>query len=133
MYVSLKETMKKFGCTSPFGHIDYLINICKDNNTGKQAFEMFEELDEDALYIPECPYPCGFLKLSATTTQLRGDEKSITIRFGQYIKITEAYYSYTELELIAEFGGYVGLFLGISVFDINQVITRFMNIFQIEL
>ena len=40
------------------------------------------------------------------------------------IKVTEAYYSYTELELIAEFGGYVGLFLGISVFDINQIFSK---------
>ena len=47
--------------------------------------------------------------------------------FHQYIKVTEAYYSYTELELIAEFGGYVGLFLGISVFDINQVFSKAFN------
>ena len=124
--------MKNFGCTSPFGHFGYLNNICTDYNIGKQAFEMFDKLDEDTLYIPECPYPCGFLKVSAITTQLREDEKSFTFKFGQYIKVTEAYYSYTELELIAEFGGYVGLFLGISVFDINQVITRFMNIFKVK-
>ena len=39
--------MKKFGCTSPFGHFGYLNNICTDNATGKQAFDMFEELDDD--------------------------------------------------------------------------------------
>ena len=32
-----------------------------------------------------------------------------------------ARYSYTELELLAEFGGYVGLFLGLSVFSIHQL------------
>ena len=29
---------------------------------------------------------------------------------------------YTELELLAEFGGYVGLFLGFFVFKISQVV-----------
>ena len=127
--------MKKFGCSSPFGHIGYLNNICTDNTTGKQAFEMFEKLDDERFYVPECPYPCNFIKLSATTTKLRTaatTKKYIKIYFGQYIKVTEVYFSYTGLELIAEFGGYVGLFLGISVFDINQVITRFMNNFKAE-
>ena len=120
--------MKKFGCTSPFGHFGYLNNICTDNITGKQAFDMFEKLDDDRFYIPECPYPCDFLKLSAITKKLRGDdEKALHISFGQYIKVTETYYSYTGLELIAEFGGYVGLFLGVSVFHINQVIIRIIN------
>ena len=120
--------MKKFGCTSPFGHFGYLNNICTDNVTGKQAFDMFEELDDDRLYIPECPYPCDFLKLTAIPKKLRGDgEKDLHISFGQYIKVTESYFSYTGLELIAEFGGYVGLFLGVSVFHINQVIIRIMN------
>ena len=126
--------MTKFGCSSPFGHIGYLDNICTDNTTGKQAFEMFEKLDDERFYVPECPYPCNFIRLSATTTKSRTaatTKKYIKIYFRQYVKVTEVYFSYTGLELIAEFGGYVGLFLGISVFDINQVITRFMNNFKI--
>ena len=47
--------------------------------------------------------------------------------FKQYIKVTKAYYSYTELELIAEFGGYVGLFLGISVLDINWISSKILD------
>ena len=124
--------MEKFGCTS-LGHFDYLNNICTDEHTGKPAFEMFDRLDDDEHYIPECPYPCDSLKLLLTITELRGDDQShFQAKFGQYIKVTEAYYSYTELELIAEFGGYVGLFLGISVFDINQVFTTLMNIFKVR-
>ena len=55
------------------------------------------------------------------------DEETFKLDFSQYIKVTEAYYSYTELELIAEFGGYVGLFLGISVFDINRIFSKTFN------
>ena len=57
----------------------------------------------------------------------RREKKDLSLAFHQYIKVTEAYYSYTELELIAEFGGYVGLFLGISVFDINQAFSKALN------
>ena len=31
------------------------------------------------------------------------------------------------LELIAELGGYVGLFLGISVFDINLIVSKVLS------
>ena len=34
---------------------------------------------------------------------------------------------YTELELLAEFGGYVGLFLGFFVFQINQVVETILD------
>ena len=41
--------------------------------------------------------------------------------FDKYVKTTKFYLDYTELELLAEFGGYVGLFLGISVFNLKDV------------
>ena len=37
------------------------------------------------------------------------------MRFNLFTKTVTSKYIYTELELIAEFGGYVGLFLGYSV------------------
>ena len=45
---------------------------------------------------------------------------SILIYFEENIKVTRDYYIYTKINLIAEIGGYVGLFLGVSV---NQVIN----------
>ena len=59
--------------------------------------------------------------------KMRKDIKSSQLNFGKYIKKTKAKYSYTELELLAEFGGYVGLFLGISVFHLSEVIDKIIN------
>ena len=120
-----QESMDKFGCTSPFGNnVD---NICTDAVIGKQALELFERLSNKRYFMPECPYPCKFVKLLVISVKGRGNENTLKLDFNQYIKVTEAYHSYTELELIAEFGGYVGLFLGISVFDINQVFSKTFN------
>ena len=40
------------------------------------------------------------------------------------MRITRAYYSYQRINLIAEIGGYVGLFLGVSVIQITNVVDH---------
>ena len=54
---------------------------------------------------------------------------AVTIKFKEHIKVVEAYHLYSLLSMIAEVGGYVGLFLGISVNQIsalvNVVVDRF--------
>ena len=67
------------------------------------------------------------MKLSAIHLAARGNRTDFSINFYQYIKVAEASYSYTELELVAEIGGYVGLFLGVSVIDINQIFSKLLN------
>ena len=117
--------MDQFGCTTPFGYnVD---NICKDAVIGKQALELFERLSNKRYFMPECPYPCKFVKLLVISVKGRGNEKTFKLDFNQYIKVTEAYHSYTELELIAEFGGYVGLFLGISVYQASHVVDKILE------
>ena len=69
-----------------------------------------------------CTKPCALYKLrkwakvsnSETFTQ-------ITIKFHELIAVSKDQYSYIWLNLIAEIGGYVGLFLGFSVFQITDL------------
>ena len=56
------------------------------------------------------------------SNQIQGS--TLIIKFNKIISVTESYYSYTELELLAEFGGYVGLFLGLSVFDLSRLLEQ---------
>ena len=49
--------------------------------------------------------------------------------FNKFIKTTKAQCAYQELEFIAEFGGYVGLFLGISVFHVREAFQRLIHSF----
>ena len=50
------------------------------------------------------------------------------LNFDKYVKVTKVKRSYTELELLAELGGYVGLFLGISVFHLSQAVDKILDV-----
>ena len=49
-------------------------------------------------------------------------------QFEKFIRTTKARYAYQGLEFLAEFGGYVGLFLGISVFHLREVFQTLIHI-----
>ena len=52
----------------------------------------------------------------------------LKIETQENIKVVEAHYLYSGLSLIAEIGGYVGLFLGVSVIQINGIIKKALKI-----
>lgn len=37
------------------------------------------------------------------------------------MQVTESYYSYPFISLVAEFGGYIGLFLGVAVIQLGDI------------
>ena len=55
-------------------------------------------------------------------------EPKLKFKFNKFIKTTKSRFAYQELELLAEFGGYVGLFLGISVFHLREVFQTLIHI-----
>ena len=122
--------MERIGCTSPFGL--QLDNICTDQNKSLEANYLFRKTLSNIEEVEECPYPCQFLMNRITTTdyKTRDDPDRIWLVFDKYIKVTKSTYAYTELVLLAELGGYVGLFLGLSVFDLRLVFKQIFNIFM---
>merc|ERR1711860_217885 len=68
----------------------------------------------------KCLNPCTYIKASTTLmSESKVDRDAITIVFPESVEVLSAYYAYDELSLIAEIGGYVGLFLGWSVYQLN--------------
>ena len=51
----------------------------------------------------------------------------LRLTFNKKIQETVAYYSYDDLSFIAEIGGYVGLFLGASIYQIADLIGIIMR------
>ena len=116
--------MERIGCTTPF-RLE-LDNICTEQNKSVEAVNLFFNILANGKEIDDCPYPCHFLRTWITNTE-HEDKTSIWLDFDKYIKVTISNYSYTGLELLAELGGYVGLFLGLSVFDLRLVFNKIWN------
>ena len=47
----------------------------------------------------------------------------VTFTFGKLIEVTVEVKSYKFLNMVAEIGGYLGLTLGVSLHDVNTIIT----------
>ena len=119
--------MERIGCTTPFGL--ELDKICTGRNKSLEANGIFWEIFDKQ--ITQCPYPCHFLMKQVTPTNYdSNDSGEIWLRFDEYIKVTTSTHGYTELELLAELGGYVGLFLVLSVFDLRLIFNKILNIFM---
>ena len=126
--------MHELGCTVPFyqPRIKDHLRICSDQTKGQKAFAMYKKMIWSEIAnqtSSECPYPCTYLKIKMVNSKT--NPNSFTSAFGfvfnLFTKKTTARYTYTELELIAEFGGYVGLFLGYSVLSLTGVFDRFLD------
>ena len=79
-----------------------------------------------------CPYPCKFTRNyfrdRRKLSPYHENPSSLFLKFNKFIKISKARHSYGGLELLAEFGGYVGLFLGVSVFHLSQAFEKIVQI-----
>ena len=117
--------MEKFGCTAPFGY--EINNICTNQNQSKHALELYRNLFNKRFAIKECPYPCLFMKVSFRSKTFR-NSPGLTLQFNKFIRTTRATHFYGELEMLAEFGGYMGLFLGISVYHLRTTFDKVLGL-----
>ena len=114
-----QEAIEKFGCTTPFG-----LNkdeICQNTENRTEVWNFFKKSKGDKF---GCLAPCSFTNAKVITTR-EYDEKhntEINIHFGELTKVTVAFNAYTFLNMIAEIGGHVGLFLGVSINQITLLV-----------
>ena len=134
------ESLEKVGCTTPFG-IDKS-KICANVSNAIKALKIYDEgmnmwrWNGSDILARECLIPCSIFTFSTEAINSRQDimgkelHAMVVIKFEDLIKVTTDYYTYTALSLIAEIGGYVGLFLGISVNQIINLIDILVENFQ---
>ena len=118
--------METLGCTTPYGAIKD--NICTIPEKGLTALN--KSLDPN--FFEKCEYPCKFLKIKVIENgkiNMTGSSM-LELRFLKYIRVTTSYQSYTPLEMFGEFGGYLGLFLGISIFHLKDLVNYAIKIFD---
>ena len=114
-----KELIDKVGCTTPFGHDKS--QICRQEDDARKAFEIFAN---EIFMESNCSNPCSLFSLAISNEEKQSSTNAtyanLRIVFPKTIKVYDRSYTYSSLSLLAEIGGYVGLFLGISI---NQVIN----------
>ena len=114
--------MEKFGCVTPFGYNKN--NICTNSTLAKQANEYLEKTFKT--YSDNCLNPCNYFLINAIKMSEVNRTKPYAIlrlSFNEYIKTTTSYYSYLTLSMVAEIGGYVGLFLGVSLYQTTDILN----------
>ena len=74
--------------------------------------------------VKNCPWSCRYLKakIDGNVKQKLKNKLSIAFAFKPNVKVFKSYLVYNELSLIAEIGGYVGLFLGWSVYQLSDTL-----------
>lgn len=121
-----KTSMEMVGCTTPY--LEDKSSICTDLEKATFANQIYEEGKLRAFLdiVPECPKPCQFLMINFGRTKTNAIEKpkaELFIRFQRYIKVSKVGITYQGLELFAEFGGYLGLLLGVSINQLPEMIS----------
>ena len=117
-----QTSLEKLGCTTPFG--PKKTDICVDKTLAQGAIELMKHLRIPA--NNRCLDPCTTVvpHLSVIGQEIGPDQgmSYLSIKLPRKIKVISSYFSYKVLSLIAEIGGYVGLFLGVSVLDLKTVV-----------
>lgn len=120
------KAMKEFGCTTKFGNDK--TNVCPEgSNKEKEAeTDLIKTMNFKSTQV--CTYPCILMNAKLRSdNQQKSNATSLDLHVNNYVKVTTFRHSYTELELLAELGGYVGLFLGISVFHLSDLFDSILN------
>ena len=125
--------MDKVGCTNQF--LLDKSQICTDPEDAKKAWKIFNQFRHNQTLVESlCPRSCQYQNINLArynedtyVYSFFGDDssKTLEVTFQKYVKLSVARPAYTFLELIAEVGGYVGLFLGVSI---NQLFNLLSNL-----
>ena len=126
-----KVLLKEVGCTTPFS-LDKS-NICTQPANAMKAKQIFEQyLYQHSLLENTCPPSCIHLKSQITDVTIFPGIiwPGSRINLPENVQVYESYYTYDGLSMVAEIGGYVGLFLGISVNQVGMLLQKLFLYYQ---
>ena len=121
-----KIFMDQAGCTSPFGlHQE----ICRD---GKQMIGQLGRFAAQYYQGLNCSHPCSYMKVNSKVRDYPDQGLAglgLLVELHNSVTVMTSQYSYNELSLLAEIGGYIGLLLGISLLQIFGLVKTCLLIF----
>ena len=125
-----KEMLELHGCTTPFG--PQKDKICGDEENATTVYNLYKKWYSKSIPVKSgCSKPCSYVTLRTTTIfereKYHNSFARVLIYFKENITVTKAYHIYSGLTLIAEIGGYVGLFLGVSMNQLGFLLDMFIR------
>ena len=120
--------LEEVGCTTPFSQDKSTICLHSENATKAQTIHD-KLLYRNSILESTCPRSCTHLKSQITSDTTYPGQGWSRINFPDYVQVYESYYTYDGLSMVAEIGGYVGLFLGISVNQVGVIFKKLFNHF----
>ena len=122
----IKKSFETVNCTWPFSSNKE--NICQEVEKAKLAHDI--GMQHYRKKPKKCLDPCTYLKITSYQYgRFPNNNPKVTFKFPEFVRVTQAYYSYKRINLIAEIGGYVGLFLGVSVYQITTIVDKISSVF----
>ena len=122
-----RENEKKFGCSVPF-HPPFNtetgkkeIEICKNATIGKKAYSNFQHAIDStftAEYRPCAKFDIYFGLPDTDDTGNKMTEAHLALYVNTDIRVKSTVIYYDKTTFAAEIGGYVGMFLGVSMIDL---------------
>ena len=127
-----RASLRKFGCTTPYG--PNKDKICIDKTIGLKVMKLYTNWFKrgQGQDMSNCSSPCHFILTKAIKTEEKPKSSSeLKFFFPDRVKMIRSTVIYSGLELLAEVGGYVGLFLGVSFNQITILISYAIERIQI--
>ena len=129
VFLPFQESEREIGCTTPYNLEKS--NVCNDKDNATKAYRIFQDITvwNQTKSLQLCQKPCQQYIITFSNKEQNFIHRNYiraTLEFPKFVRVSSSSYSYTFLELIAEVGGYVGLFLGVSI---NQISDLFKVIF----
>ena len=115
------EAESRANCSLPFQDNQKNLSICKNFENGLNAFQSFNRMNSS------CKYPCFELRIDYTTDPSKviyskmnpnvrvAEEPGYSLQLPGRVKVFSMSEDYDAISLIAEFGGWSGLFVGVSL------------------
>ena len=127
--------MATYGCTSPFElNLDHICRNVTFVHNITQDWYADGQLRQHYTRKTNCPHPCIFLEPKIMKEEylfvygFDPDARCVaTLIMPELVTVMKSRYTYTELSLIAEIGGHVGLFLGVSVLQVSGLMKGILD------
>ena len=121
-----KQFLEKFGCVCPIRTNSYFTEKhCLLNASFIEPYLEFEHNSLEEICPLDCSSMTILFSISDQTDQPIGykNQAYAKIYFKNNIKVSKSFIAYTEISLMAELGGYIGLLLGVSLMDISSIVN----------